>query len=256
MRLGLLHRFAYRLEVATSLVSSLMVMVLNASIWNAAVEGRPELGGLTRLQLSTYVIVAWGVTTVSSTRLDENLGMRFRTGHIASDLTRPLDLQLFFVARELGRALATLVLVGAPIVVVAATLYPLAWPAHWWTWPSFFGSIALGVVIGAQVAFLVGIASFPLKNVTGLSHLKATLTALLSGAVIPLDALPQWLRPFVMALPFQAMSHVPASLFLERVPWQALWRPLGVQVAWAAGLFLVCRFAWSRAIDHLTVQGG
>lgn len=256
IRLGAAHRYAYRLEVVTSLVSALMILVLNASVWRAAVSGRAHLAGLPALELGTYVIVAWTVTTVSTTRLEEHLGNRFRTGEIAAELVRPLDLQAFLVARDLGRALATLVVTAVPVLVCGALLFPIAWPTHLWTWPVVLVSVGLGVLIGAQFSFLVGLASFRLKSVSGIAQLKNTLVALLSGAVVPLDVLPDVVRPIVLALPFQGMSHTAATLFLERVPADALWRPLGVQVSWAIALFLACRLAWRRALVHLTVQGG
>lgn len=256
VRLGALHRFAYRLEIATSLISSLIVVVLNASIWGAVVEGREQLAGMTPLQVSTYVIVAWTVTTVSATRLDEVLGNRFRSGQIAADLLRPLDLQAYLTARDAGRALTALGVTAVPVVVLTSTVFPLAWPTRLWSWLFVAVSVALAVLIGAQIAFLVGIASFRLKNISGLAHLKATTTAVLSGAVVPLDAMPDVIRGVILALPFQGMSHAPASLFLERVPWTEALGILGVQAAWVAGLWVLCRLAWRWALHHLTVQGG
>ena len=42
-RLGVLHAFAYRLEVLTALLSAFTIVVLNASLWGAAAAGKPEV---------------------------------------------------------------------------------------------------------------------------------------------------------------------------------------------------------------------
>ncbi len=256
MRLGLLHRFAYRMEVLTAWISSLVVVVLNGSIWTAVVDGRDGLAGMTAEQVSTYVVVAWIVTTVSATRLDEILGSRFRSGEIAGDLCKPLDLQTWLVGRDMGRAVASLALTATPVLLCAAFVFPLVWPRSPVTWPLVGLSLVLATLIGAQLAFLVGIAAFRLKNVTGLAHFKATSTAVLSGAVVPLDAMPDAIRRVVLWLPFQGMSHTPATLFLERWDASAVSAALGVQLLWVVLLWLACRWAWGRAIEHLTVQGG
>jgi ABC-2 type transport system permease protein len=256
LRLGITHRFAYRLEVVVAVISALIVITINASVWGAVVDGRETVAGLNPVEMSTYVIVAWVVMVVAGTRLDELLGHRFRTGEVAADLIRPLDLQLFLTVRDLGRAVASIGVTALPVLLLGGLFFPFAWPSHWWTWPVLAVSLLLAFLIAAQVAFLTGIASFRLKNIIGLSRLKAAVVALLSGAVIPLYAMPAWAKPVVMWLPFQGMAHAPASLFLERVPPADLWHPLGFQLFWVVALLVMSRLAWRWALQHLTVQGG
>lgn len=255
-RLGVLHAFAYRLEVVSALLSGFSIVVLNASLWGAAVRGRPELAGLSPLELGTYVIVAWVATTLYSNQIDAQIGVRFREGHIAADLVRPLDLMAFTVSRDLGRAVVSLVLTGGPLLLGSAWLFGLRWPGLLHTWPVLAVSLLLSYGIGAQIGWLVGIMSFRLKNIAGLAHVKATLVALTSGALLPLDALPDALRRVALLLPFAGLSHTPASLFLERwTPSEALFA-LGHQAFWVLALLALSRWSWRWAQDQLTVQGG
>ena len=256
LRLGIAHRFAYRLEVVVAVVAAIIVVTINASIWSSVVHGRTEVAGLTAVEMSTYVIIAWVAATVCSTKIDEILGHRFRSGELASDLLRPMDLQLFMIARDLGRALVSVALTASPVVLFGALVFPFAWPSHWWSWPALALSLLFGVLIGAQVAFLIGISTFYFKNISGLIRMKAAAVGILSGAVIPLYVMPDWAASIVAWLPFQGMSHIPATLFLERVAMGDLWRPLGLQLLWVLLLAVGCRIAWYRATRHLTVQGG
>jgi len=256
VRLGATHRFAYRLEVATAILWALIIVVLNASIWGEVSRGREQVAGMSPQEISSYVIVAWVFVTVTGCRIEELIGHRFRTGQIAMDLIRPLELQTYLVYRQIGRASANLLLTATPVLLIAAVLFPVVWPTAWWTWPVVALSLILGVLIAAHLSFLIGIFAFQLKNIAGLGQLKATLGGLMSGAVVPLDAMPGVAREVVMWLPFQAICHTPVILFLERVPVEQIWMPLGVQLAWLCVLFGLCRVMWSRALSHLTVQGG
>jgi ABC-2 type transport system permease protein len=256
VRLGALHRFAYRMEVLSAVVSAAVVVFLNASVWNAVVDGRPGLAGLSPVEVSTYAVIAWIATIVSATRLDEILGARVRDGQIATDLIKPLDLHLWLILRDLGRAGASAALTAAPVLVLAASVFPFVWPSRVGSWLWVALSMVLATLIGGQLAFLIGLVAFRLKNVSGLAHFKASATAVLSGAVVPVQAMPDALRDVVVWLPFQGMSHTPAMLFLEQLDGAGVTRALGVQAAWVVGLFLACRWSWARAIDHLTVQGG
>lgn len=246
LRLGLVHRFTYRLEAAVAVVSALAVVVVNTSLWSAA----GEVAGMGRPALSTYVVVAWLASAVCGSRLEEQVGERFRTGFIAADLARPLDLQAWLMARDTGRALASAVLTAVPVFAVMALFFPLSLPPLA-TWPLFGISLLLAASVGQQIGFLTGIAAFRLGHVAGVAHLKAALVILLSGAVVPVAAFPDAVRPVVLALPFQAIAHAPASVFLG-----AGAGPLAAQAAWALGLLVVCRLAWSGAVRRLVVLGG
>jgi ABC-2 type transport system permease protein len=256
VRLGVVHRFTYRLEVLVAVVAALAVVVVNTSLWTSAAEGTGSLGGMDRTQLGTYTVVAWLVAAAVGGRVEDHVGERYRSGAIAADLVRPLDLQGYVLAREAGRGLATLFLTAIPVFAVMALFFPLTLPSRAGTWLAFFLSLVLGGAVGGQIGFLVGIASFQLRNASGLAHLKAAAVLLLSGAVIPVDALPDGLRALVLALPFAAIAHLPTIVFLERVTGGALVGTLVVQAGWAVALLLACRLAWRRALSWLTVQGG
>ena len=254
--LGLKLVLAYRFEALVQLVSASVVALLNWSLWTAIYQGRTMVAGRTAPEMTTYVVVAWVITTFYGTQVDQDLSARFREGLIAVDLLRPWDLHLHHYFRDLGRAAVALVLTTLPLCLWTSGLLHLRAPERWQTWPLFALSLLLAHAISFGFAWLVGVASFHLRNATGLAHLKATIIGVFSGALIPLDLYPPALRGLVLALPFQGMSHTPANLFTERLPTAALWQPLLVQLGWAVALFWLGRLAFQRALRVLEVQGG
>ncbi|MCB9680331.1 MAG: ABC-2 family transporter protein [Alphaproteobacteria bacterium] len=256
VRLGVLHHFAWRLDVVIALLSATMVLVLNGSVWEAVADGQSRLGTLTPVELSTYVVIAWCASRVTATRVDENLGQRHASGQLATDLLKPLDLPSYLLARDVGRAAVAAVVTALPLLALGAWWFPLAWPRQPVTWALVAGSVALGVAVGGQIGLLVGMASFRLRRVTGLVSLKEVATALLSGALVPVTLMPDAAAHAVMVLPFAALAHVPAWLFLERATGAEALGLLVAQAAWAAILAVVVRLSWWRALRHLTVEGG
>jgi ABC-2 type transport system permease protein len=252
MRLGASLALAYRLEAIVTFLSASMVAGLNWSLWTAIFEGRATVVGRTASDLTTYVVVAWIVTTSYATRVDDELGRRFRDGIIATDLLRPWNLQAHLYWRELGRSATSFVLATAPLLVLGLALLPLRLPAHPSTWLWFVASLFVAQAVAFGIAWHVGLLAFRAGSATGLLHLKATLAAVLSGALVPLDLYPEPLRTIVQALPFQALSNVPANLFVERAGAESLALPL----AWAAALWLTGSFAFERARRRLVIQGG
>jgi ABC-2 type transport system permease protein len=252
LRLGASLVLAYRLEVIVMILSAMMVTGLNWSLWTAIFEGRPTVVGRSAIDLTTYVAVAWIVTTFYATRIDEELGRRFRDGLIATDLLRPWSLQAHLYWRELGRSTMSFALATAPLLVLALTTLPLRVPTHAITWLWFLASLVVAQAVAFGIAWHVGLLAFRTGSTTGLVHLKATLGAVLSGALIPLDLYPEPLRTIVTALPFQALSNVPANLFVERAGPASLALPL----AWAVVLWATGSLAFGRSRRRLVIQGG
>ncbi len=75
---------------------------------------------------------------------EEELIERIRTGDVAVDLYRPVDLQGWWLASDLGRALFHLLGRGVVPLVFGALLFPLALPASPLTWVAFVLAVALG----------------------------------------------------------------------------------------------------------------
>ena len=253
-RIGFTHTFAYRTEVAIHLVSAAIVAGLNGSLWTVAVQGRADIAGVPAHEMVSYVVMAWVSVTFFATRINEEIGRRFRDGQIAADLLRPLSLQLASYSRDLGRAMASLLLQTAPLFLLCVTVFPVDLPKRPSTWALWLLSLALSHLANFGLSFIVGIAALPLHNITGLTHLKSTLVSVFSGALIPLELFgPRW-QPIVYALPFHAFVHTPTSIFLERdVSVTGL---LAEQAGWAAALWILAALCWRAAARFLTVQGG
>ena len=254
-RLGATHRFTWRLEVVVAALSALAVVVVNASLWIAAADHGP-VAGLAKPALGTYVVVAWLVAVAVGGRVEEWVGERFYTGAIASDLVRPMDLHAWALARHLGRSAASMLHTAVPVFAVMGLWFPVALPRHLVTWGLFAVSVSLAAVVGGQIGFLVGLLAFRLGRVTGVAHLKAAAVWLLSGAMIPIFALPVRVQDLVAVLPFQALAHVPAVLFTERVTGPEAFGLLGLQAFWALLLWGACRLGWAWAQRRIVVWGG
>ena len=256
LRLGASLVLAYRLEVIVQIASASIVALLNWPLWSAIYQGRDLVAGRTAAEMTTYVVVAWIVTTFYGNQIDRFVGARFRTGALAVDLLRPWSLQAHLYLRDLGRAGCALALTTLPLFVWTQALLPLQAPRDPVVWAAFFASLLLAHAISFGFSWLVGVASFQLRNAAGLTHLKSTVIAVFSGALIPLDLYPAPLRRVVLWLPFQGMSHTPANIFVEAIPTAHLWRPLLVQAGWTALLAAAGAWAFHRATRKIVIQGG
>lgn len=249
------YRVATVAGVFTNTVFGFIVAYTYAALW----EMRPHLGGYDLSQALTFVWL--GQALLATVALfgggfQDELQERIRSGDIAVDLYRPVDLQLWWLASDLGRAAFQLLGRGIVPMICGALAFELTLPASPLTWLWFLLSVVLAVCVGFAVRYLVALAAFWLLDGSGLSLLSGLLCMFFSGMVLPLNVFPGRLGEVAGALPWAAMLQVPADVFLGHRRGAAVAGALGFQAGWAAVLFAAGRVLQSVAARKVVVQGG
>jgi ABC-2 type transport system permease protein len=78
----------------------------------------------------------------------------------------------------------------------------------------------------------------------------------LSGGLVPLPFLPDWLTRYIYLLPFAAMQNVPFRIYSGNISVNEAVSPILLQIAWAVILIAVGKFLMGRALKRVFVQGG
>lgn len=254
------RRYAtYRAATAAGVFTNTVFGVILAYTYIALWEARPGIGGYDVTAAVTYVWIGQGmlaITEIFGGPFQRELAERVRTGDIAIDLYRPVDLQRWFLAGDLGRALFSLLGRGLVPTFFGAAVFGFRLPGERLVWLAFALSLVLAVVVSYAIRFLVALSGFWLVDSHGVEILSATLGIFLSGMLLPLTIFPGWLGDVAQLLPWAALLQVPADIFLERHTWLDLLTALGFQAVWAVALLAVGRLALLLATRKMVVQGG
>ncbi|MBO0651584.1 ABC-2 family transporter protein [Streptomyces triculaminicus] len=257
---GGFRRYAtYRTATAAGVFTNTVFGFIVASTYIALWNERPHLGGYDRAQALTFVWVSQALLASASLLgggFQEELQDRIRSGDIAVDLYRPVDLQAWWLASDLGRAAFQLLGRGVVPLAVGALAFELALPADPVTWLSFLLSVLLGLVVGFALRYLVALCSFWLLDGAGAGMLSALLCMFFSGTLLPLNVFPGAFGEVARTLPWAAMLQVPVDVLLERHRGTGLAAALAFQAVWAAVLLAAGRLLQSAATRKVVVQGG
>src|SRR5690606_21463240 len=103
-------------------------------------------------------------------------------------------------------------------------------------------SVLAAFVLKFLLAFLTGMCCFWTTSVVGLIRLRVVLVSFLSGALVPLAFLPQWVQQLAAFLPFQGTLHTPVAIYLGQLHGSAVWWALALQGMWIVVLWLLSRW--------------
>jgi ABC-2 type transport system permease protein len=104
--------------------------------------------------------------------------------------------------------------------------------------------------------WILGSLTFYTTEVWGLHTAVLGLTTFLSGGLVPLNMMPDWLRMIVQNTPFAQAIYVPVSLLSGVTPLSDAPRLLLIQAGWVVGMTLASRLVFRVAVRRVTVQGG
>ncbi|MBB5117750.1 ABC transporter permease [Streptomyces eurocidicus] len=254
------RRYAtYRVATAAGVFTNTVFGFVIACTFSALWDERPHLGGYDRSQALTFVWVSQGLLAVMSLLgggFQEELQERIRSGDIAVDLYRPADLQLWWLAADLGRAGFQLLGRGVVPLSVGALAFELALPADPLRWLVFLLSALLGVVVGFGLRFLVALCAFWLLDGAGVNMISALLCMFFTGMTLPLTVFPGLFGEIARLLPWAAVLQVPVDVLLGVHSGAGLARALAFQALWAVLLLAAGRATQSLATRKVVVQGG
>jgi ABC-2 type transport system permease protein len=228
---------------------------IQAYVLLAMFEHRADVGGYDARDTVTYVWLGQALLMTVYSFGWQEFAWRIRDGSIATDLSRPLDPQRYWLAIDLGRAPFHLIYRGVLPFVFGALVFSLHYPSAL-DLLAFVISLALAVVVSFGFRFLYNTAAFWLTDIRGVVTLAITLSVFLSGLTVPVPFFPGWLRTIAQALPFASILQTPIDFWLGKHEGAELALFLGLQVFWAAALLALGRLALRAGARRLVVQGG
>ncbi|MFJ2741623.1 ABC transporter permease [Streptomyces sp. NPDC087440] len=257
---GGFRRYAtYRAATLAGVFTNTVFGFILAYAYTALWDQRPHLGGYELPQALAYVWIGQALLAAASLMgggFENDLMERIRTGGIVTDLYRPADLQLWWLAADLGRSAFQLLGRGVVPMAIGSFAFELAMPTPWWRWPAFLGAVFLGLVVSFALRYLVALSAFWLLDGAGVTQLSWLAGMFFSGMLLPLNLFPGLLGEVARALPWSSLLQIPADVFLGvRTGWDLL-AAYAFQAAWALALLTVGRTMQAAATRRVVVQGG
>lgn len=254
-RNAILTEVAYRANFWLRILGTALTVMIQYYLWQAVYRsGGSVISGYGLRDAVTYTVVsaALGTFLELEMRSDEKV----RDGSIAMSLSKPADWQVMSFWEAFGSNFFAFCTISLPVWATALALGLIAPPASWLHACAFI--ISLGLAYGLLFAFnyLVGLAGFWTKAGWGFVDMQAAIVYFFAGTFVPLAMYPGWLQRLAAWLPFQGMYNLPLNIYLGKVPIDGLAAAFLTQVAWLAGLMMVSRLLWRKAVAQLTVQGG
>jgi ABC-2 type transport system permease protein len=215
-------------------------------------------------QTITYVWLAQAFLMLLPWTTDSENARMIRTGDIAYERLRPIDSYWFWFSRAVARRTATPLLRAVPMVVAVGVLLPLLGLSEWGMSPPagveaalfFTLSMALVVALSSAISTLMDSIAMAMLDERGVNMVAGPLVTALSGALVPLALLPEWLQPVLRLQPFSGLVDTPFRIYGGNLTGFTAAAGLVHQAVWTVAFIGLGRFIMSRVMARVQVQGG
>ncbi|MFD0681635.1 MULTISPECIES: ABC transporter permease [unclassified Paenibacillus] len=253
---GLQYRAAALAGIGTQFFFGFMFIMIFEAFYAHAIQEPP----MTLSQVITYTWLkqAFLVFIVLWLR-DNELFQLITSGNIAYELCRPNDIYGFWYAKLLAQRLSSALLRCFPILIVVFFLpapYGLQLPPDFISFLLFLAVLIVGLLMIIAISMLIYISVFVTMSPAGSLLLFSVFGEFLSGLIIPVPLMPGWMQQIVYLLPFHWTADFPFRVFTGNLSKSEAVTGLGIQIVWLAALITFGKFAMSKALKRVVVQGG
>lgn len=245
------YRAAAIAGVATQVFWGLIRVMIFEAFYRSSSAPQP----MTYPQVVTYIWLGQAMLLLTMLYAEPEITALIRSGGVAYELARPVDLYAAWYARCFSGVAARLLMRCLPILLLASFIGLLP-PASPSAALLFLVSLSLALMLAASIVTLITISLLWTISGEGISRLAPAAIYFFSGMIIPLPLLPGWLQPALSALPFRGLIDVPFRIYLAHLSPRETAVALAQQVAWIVALIVVGRLLLARGKSRLVVQGG
>jgi len=245
----------YRAAAAAGFGTQLFWGFIRVMIFEAFYRsGGPQ--PMTYPQVVTYIWLGQAMLGMLLFGADRDVQGMVRTGSVAYELLRPLDLYSLWFARAVALRTAPTLLRAVPMFLVAGLFLGLQAPPSWAAGAGWVAATLGALALSSALWTLMSVTLLWTISGEGVARFMPALIYTLSGMLVPIPLFPEWAQPVLKALPFHALVDAPFRLYMGHIPPGEMAGVLAHQLAWTVALVLLGRWLLARAAQRLVVQGG
>jgi ABC-2 type transport system permease protein len=256
MRMAILEQIQYRAANYFYMLGMIAEPVIYLVVWTTIAEQQGgSVQGLTAGYFAAYYIVWTLVRNMNIVFGAPYWEYRIREGELNRDLLRPVLPLHYDIAYFAGWKLVV-ILFWIPLAVGLSLVFHPTLDPRLLEIAVFAVAIWGAYLIRTMLQESLGMLCFWTTRGAAIFDLYMTTELLLSGRLVPMPLMPDWVEGIARFLPFQYAFFFPIESLVGDLSNEELFRGLLAQVAWILIGLGIFRLAWKHAVKRYSAVGG
>ncbi|HEU4328158.1 MAG TPA: ABC-2 family transporter protein [Roseiflexaceae bacterium] len=245
----------YRTALLAGLLTNAFFGAVRSFVYIAIYQSGGAVAGFSLSEAISYTWVTQMLISIGAGWVSWDIMTSIRSGEVITELSRPWNFYGYWLSRTLGAHSFNLLVRGSLTYLLGALYFGAHVPAPG-DLLAFAAAVSLAMLVSFAYSFLVNISAFWLIDSTGLVLIANILLGFFSGMLLPISFFPEPLATLARALPFQAITGLPAEVFLGKIGGADLLATLLLQLLWAVVMTGLGLLGLQAAVRKVVIQGG
>ncbi len=246
----------YRAAALAGFGTQLFWGLIRAMIFEAFYRSTTAPQPMTYPEVVNYVWLGQALLMFLPWSGDREVQAMIRSGNVAYELLRPLDLYTLWFSRAVANRTAPVVLRALPLFTIAWLFFGLQLPPSLASAAAWALATFGALLLSCAVSTLITLSLFWTISGEGVAALMSVAVMLFSGMTVPLPLFPDRMQAILNFLPFRGLVDVPFRLYMGHIPPEGAFPLFAHQIAWTGVLVAVGHWLVARGARRLVVQGG
>jgi ABC-2 type transport system permease protein len=256
MRTSIATGFQYRLSNYMFMIGMIAEPVVYLVVWQTIARSNGgAVGGYTAGTFAAYYVVWTLVRAMNIVFTPFGWEERIREGQMSAHLVRPVHPIHYDLGMFAGWKVVVIVL-WLPIAAVLALIFRPTLDPSVAQVATFAVAIWGAYLIRSMFLWLLGLVCFWTTKVTAIFEAYFAAELLLSGRLLPVTLMPDWVQGVAEWLPFESTFGFPITSLVGPITGRELAIGLVRQVVWIAIGAGAVSLVWRRAVQRYTAVSG
>lgn len=253
------QEITYKLNFLLWRLRNLFQIFLLFFLWDSVfADPNKQLFGYDRTKILTYVFGIVVIKAIVNSGKATEVAGEIARGDLSKFLTKPISYIKYWFIRDLSVKSLNLIFASFEIAILYLLLKPQIFLQTNVMLLGTFGlSLLLAVglffillILSAMVAFWIPEAIWPAQYI-----IIAVLAELFSGAVFPIDILPNLYQKLLYATPFPYILFFPLQVYLGKLTTLEVGRGILISGFWLIALYFLLQKIWNRGLQIYRAEG-
>lgn len=255
MKIAILQQFQYRVANYFYMIGMIAEPVIYLVVWSSVANAQGgSVGGYTAGEFAAYYIVWTLVRNMNIVFTPYGWERRIQRGRLSAELLRPLHPLHNDVSYFAGWKIVVIIL-WLPLAAFLAWIFKPALHPTWLQVAVFFLAIWGAYLIRTMLLSLLGMITFWTTRVSAIYELFFAAELVLSGRLVPMSLMPEWVQRLAGLLPFQWTFGYPIESLIGQLSTRQLLTGLGMQLFWILSGLLAVGLVWRSGIRRYSAVG-
>jgi ABC-2 type transport system permease protein len=255
-KIAIAEQIQYRVANYMYMLGMVAEPVIYLVVWQTVANQQGgSVAGISAGQFAAYYIVWTLVRNINIVFTPYGWEERIREGRLSAQLLRPL----FPIVEDLGFFLGwkpVVILLWLPIALFLSLVFrPVLHPT-----PLAIAVFAVSLLGAYLIRSLnqssLGLITFWTTRVGPIFQLYIAAELLLSGRLVPMTLMPDWVQQIANVLPFQWTFGFPIEALVGDLPPEQLLGGLAMQLLWIVVGSVLVRVVWHFAVRRYSAVAG